>query len=185
MKSLNPSTTVWASSLATRAHPIALRWFVTTTLSASMAEATPEQSFLSLLDAVVKSYVRRKSPGLSSLHSVSASLEWTSHAMFQPGRLQQIFSVRALIRPSDQCLSCEVIRGKHAMLVLPSQIDFAASIATVNRTHVVTCCVLNLSIGENWQRLLPPALSNRTVLQKLSLNSATLGAGVIKTGNRE
>lgn len=124
-------------------------------------------------------------PDNFSVQSLIVSPDWIMQSMFEQKHGLQHFQMSADIKVSGRLVSYSRRQEKRSMLVLPSQIDFAGSIATILRTQEVTCYALSLYSGEGWQRMRRGQFVVRTVNRSLLRKSAIRTAGRTMIGGQK
>lgn len=175
---------VSVSTSAEDEHRILLRWPVMTQGLDYSEVARKLAFYTSSPGERVKVSGLMMLPDNFSVHSLSVSLDWTMQQMFEPTRGLHHFQMSASIKVSGHLVSYSRRQEKPSTLVLPSQIDFAGSIATILRTQEVTSYALSLYSGEGWQRMRRGQFVVRTVNKSLLRNSAIPTVGRTRTGSR-
>lgn len=138
---------------AGRERRIALQYSARITGRWYTDEATLQQCCMNLLEGVVSHYAARTWDKNLSLISVSASPDLMSQSMFDAAYRQVILRTTVVISASGALGTFVPKPARRSTLVLPSQIDFAGSTVTINRTLGLTYSGLNSCSGVEWRKL--------------------------------
>lgn len=142
-------------SLYSHEHHIAYAFNVRITGVEFTDHLTPTQFWLNSLGAGVRKFVIDNSKLKLSQQSTIELLDWTLLAIFDQKPSLCILRIHAHIRLLEAFHTYHPTPDQHAILVLPSLIDFAGSTAIIDRIHAVTFFAWNTCSENTW--LVPPA----------------------------
>ena len=142
-------------------------------------------SCLKQLVELVTPSVNPNFPGELSCKLESLSPALIMRSIFTATHCQVNLPTHAHINFSERLASFAPVLGRLCMLEVPSLIVLQGSIATIHRTRAVTFCALSMSSDAPWQEPPPYSIRTRKMTQDLSPAWATLGAGVMRSGNLE